>query len=362
MNSGTDALFDLARLGWDDDREVEFAPHAAAGLVPGRVSTQLRGVHLVATAEGEVRAEAAGRLWRESGAAGHPVVGDWVALEPGTGTVTIQAVLERRTAVTRKAAGRATVEQVLAANVDILFVVAGARRRAATSAGWSGSWRAAWDSGAQPVVVLTKADLAAQVAGAVAEAEAVAAGVPVHAVSTVTGEGWRSSARTSPVTAPARSSGRPGPGSRRSSTACSAARSRRRGRSRSDGKGRHTTTHRELFVLPGGGLVVDTPGLRELGLWGDGEGTASAFSEITELAAECRFNDCAHENEPGCAVLAAVESGTLDPERLASYRKLGNEQQFHARKQDARASAEERRKWRRLARSFRKPSDGPWTE
>jgi ribosome biogenesis GTPase len=361
LNSGTDALFDLARLGWDDDREVEFAPHAAAGLVPGRVSTQLRGVHLVATAEGEVRAEAAGRLWRESGAAGHPVVGDWVALEPGTGTITIQAVLERRTAVTRKAAGRATVEQVLAANVDILFVVAGLdgepnlRRLERFLA-------AAWDSGAQPVVVLTKADLAVQVAGAVADAQAVAAGVPVHAVSTVTGEGveeiraYLAGDRTGAFLGPS------GAGKSTLVNRLLGTEEQETREVRSDGKGRHTTTHRELFVLPGGGLVVDTPGLRELGLWGDGEGTASAFGEITELAAECRFNDCAHENEPGCAVLAAVESGTLDPERLASYRKLGNEQQFHARKQDARASADERRKWRRLARSFRKPSDGPWTE
>lgn len=361
MNSGTEALFDLARLGWDDDREVEFAPHAAAGLVPGRVSTQLRGVHLVATPDGEVRAEVAGRLWRESGAAGHPVVGDWVALEPGTtGTVTIQAVLERRTAVARKAAGEATVEQVLAANVDIVFVVAGLdgepnlRRLERFLA-------AAWDSGAQPVVLLTKADLAAQASVAVADAEAVAAGVAVHAVSAVTGEGvdelraYLAGNRTGAFLGPS------GAGKSTLVNRLLGTEEQETREVRSDGKGRHTTTHRELFVLPGGGLVVDTPGLRELGLLGDGEGTASAFGEITELAAECRFNDCAHESEPGCAVLAAVKSGTLDPERLASYRKLGSELQFVARKQDARASAEERRKWRRLARSFRKPSDGPWT-
>ncbi|MGI8606190.1 MAG: ribosome small subunit-dependent GTPase A [Gaiellaceae bacterium] len=360
MNSGTDALFDLARLGWDDDREVEFAPHATAGLVPGRVSTQLRGVHLVATPRGEVRAEAAGRLWQESGAEGHPVVGDWVALEPGAGTVTIQAVLERRTAVARKAAGAATVEQVLAANVDIVFVVAGLdvepnlRRLERFLA-------AAWDSGAQPVVALTKADLAPQVPLAVAEAEAVAAGAAVHAVSVVTGEGvdelrsYLAGNRTGAFLGPS------GAGKSTLVNRLLGTEEQETQDVRSDGKGRHTTTHREPFVLPGGGLFVDTPGLRELGLWGDGEGAASAFGEITELAAECRFNDCAHESEPGCAVLAAVESGRLDPERLASYRKLGNELQFLARKQDARASAEERRRRRRLERSFKKPSDGPWT-
>jgi ribosome biogenesis GTPase len=306
----------------------------------------------VLTERGELRVRLAGRLRHEAASAADlPVVGDWVALRDGM----IHAVLPRRSAFTRKAAWSPTEAQVLAANLDTVFVVSGLdgdfnlRRleRYLTLA---------WESGATPALVLTKADLCEDVGGALLEAEQVALGVPAHVVSNVTGEGLD---ELEPYLGPAKTVallGSSGVGKSTLANRLLGAELQATEEIAEDGRGRHTTTSRQLLRLPGGALLVDTPGLREIQLWDADEGIEEAFADVDELAAGCRFNDCAHRREPGCAVQAAIDQGRLPRERLQSYRALQRELARLARKQDARLRSEERKKRAALARSRRKVS------
>jgi ribosome biogenesis GTPase len=358
--SRTAEVFGLAQLGWGADFEQEFEQHAAAGLVPGRVAVQHRGAYDVYIVEGEVRAGLPGRLLHDAGAAAElPAVGDWVALDaPVGGQTTVRAVLARRTAFVRTAASdqhRVSEQQVVAANVDVVFLVSALvedfnlRRIERYLV-------LAWESGSQPVVVLTKADLCEDVDGAVTEAEGIAIGVPVHAVSNVTGTGVD---ELRPYFAGHRTVAALGSSGVGKSTLINRLAGREVaavGEVRQDGRGRHTTTRRELLAVPGGGFFLDTPGMRELQLSEASVGVEETFDDVTELAAQCRFSDCAHEAEPGCAVQEALRDGRLDPGRLTSYRKLQRELAALERKLDARAKSEERRKWRRFARSQRKDS------
>jgi ribosome biogenesis GTPase len=313
----------LAALGWSDSLAAEFEPHRELGLEPGRVAVQHRGVWIVHGDAGEVRAGLAGRLLHEAASpADLPVVGDWVAYAD----TTIHALLARRTAFIRRGAtgpGGRIEEQVLAANVDVCFLVSALgpdfnpRRLERFLA-------LAWASGAEPVIVLTKADLHDDPARVVAEAEAIGWGVPVLAVSNVTGQGLDQLTRHLDGNRSGALLGSSGVGK-------STLVNRLTGRDlatqelRRDGRGRHTTTHRELVMLPGGGILIDTPGLRELALWDARDGVETVFPEIDELAAKCRFRDCAHEREPGCAVKRAAKDGRLDEKRLAAWRKLKHE-------------------------------------
>ncbi len=361
MTLTTHTRFGLARLGWDETWAEAMQPHRTAGFVPGRVSAQLRGSYTVLTEAGPTRAELAGRLRHESTASGSvPAVGDWVALPSADGESLIHAVLPRRTAITRKAAGRATTAQVLAANVDVVAVVSSLDGDANTRR-LERYLSVAWESGARPIVVLTKADLRDDAEAAAADI-AASAFVSTHAVSGLTGAG------VDAIRAELAGQGTlalVGPSGAGKSTLVNRLLGEERQIThdlRRDGKGRHTTTNRELFLLPGGGVVVDTPGLRELGLWGsEASGTDETFSDVVELAARCRFGDCAHETEPGCAVRAAVDDGQLDAGRLESWRKLERELAWIERRRDGRAISEERRARRRFERSFRRVSDGPWT-
>jgi ribosome biogenesis GTPase / thiamine phosphate phosphatase len=346
---------ELTALGWSPSRAEEFIPHAAAGCVPARVAAQHRGGYVVYAESGERPAEVAGQLRHAAlGPADLPAVGDWVAVRdaPGADAGTILAVLPRRTVFSRKAAGEA-VEQVVAANVDVVFLVSAlgpdlnVRRLERYLA-------AGWDSGAEPVVVLNKSDLADDLPGATAAVEAVAFGVPVHVVSAADGTGLDGLARHLEGNRTGALLGSSGVG--KSSLVNRLVGSERQDVAglRDDGRGRHTTTYRELIPLPGGGLVLDTPGMRELGLWEAGDGVDQTFADVAELAARCRFADCAHGGEPGCAVLAAVEDGRLPAERLESYRKLLREVRHLELKADPRARAEERKRRRRFARSRRR--------
>ena len=260
----------------------------------------------------------------------------------------------RASAFVRAAAGTAVVPQVVAANVDVALVVdavpPNVRRLERYLA-------LAWESGAEPVVVLTKRDLADALPGgldaALADVAAVAPGVRVLATSAVTGEGLDA---LGGLLAPGRTAvllGVSGTGKSTLVNRLVGAARMRTGDVRDDGKGRHTTTHRELVRLPGGALLVDTPGMRELRLWDADDGLARAFDDVTSLAAACRFVDCAHDAEPGCAVRAAVDAGTLPAERLASWRALARELAWQARRADARAQSEERARVRGLVRSMR---------
>ena len=346
---------ELAALGWSPSRAEEFVPYAAAGCVPARVASQHRGGYVVYGEAGDRPAEVSGQLRHASlGPADLPAVGDWVAIRDAedAAAATIHSVLPRQTAFSRKAAGGG-VEQVVAANVDVVFLV-GAFGADLNVRRLERYLAAGWESGADPVIVLNKSDLADDLAGATAEVEAIAFGVPVHAVSAAEGTGLDGLARHLEGNRTAALLGSSGVG--KSSLVNRLLGSERQDVAalRADGRGRHTTTYRELIPLPGGGLLLDTPGMRELGLWDAGDGVDQTFADVAELAATCRFSDCAHEGEPGCAVLAAVEAGRLPAERLESYRKLLRELQHLDVKGDPRALAEARKRRRSFARSLRR--------
>jgi ribosome biogenesis GTPase len=350
----------LTHLGWDPAIEDQFAPHAADGLEPARVAVEQRGAYLLYTERGERWAELSGRLRHAADERGDlPAVGDWVAAaDPeGADRAIVQAVLPRRTKFSRLAASDhgGTIEQVVAANVDVVFLTAGLDGDANVRR-LERYLTLGWESGASPVVVLTKADLCDDVDAAVLEIESVAVGVPVHVVSNVTGEGVDALAPYFAEGRTVAALGSSGVGKSSLVNRLAGEELMPTGDVRADGRGRHTTTHRQLLLLPGGGLYLDTPGMRELRLWESEEGLAAAFDDVAAAAALCRFTDCSHEREPGCGVRVALADGTLAAERYESWRKLQNELRWLAVKQDARLRSEARKERRRFARSQRKAS------
>jgi ribosome biogenesis GTPase / thiamine phosphate phosphatase len=343
----------LQELGWDDFFAEAFRPYEHDNLIPARVAARHHGPCELLSELGRLGGVPAGRLEDDE----LPAVGDWVAARKldGERKAVIEAVLPRRSAFKRKEAWQRAVAQVVAANVDTVFLV--------TAFGGDLNARrieryltAAWDSGSSPVIVANKADLAGDRLLDLADVEAVAIGVPVLVVSAATGEGLdelEAHLRPGRTVALLGSSG----------VGKSTLVNRLVGRDllltrelRSDGRGRHTTTHRELVLLPSGALLMDTPGMRELQLWADEEVLDSTFAEIAELAADCRFSDCSHEHEPGCAVKSAIADGSLPAERFASYRKLQREIRALEIRKDARLKSEARKEWRRRQRSMRKIS------
>jgi ribosome biogenesis GTPase len=333
--------FDLAALGWN----AELAETLEPGQIPGRVLAAHRAAYDVQTADEVVRTRLPGRLVHENV---DVAVGDWVGMTDGL----IRTVLPRRSAIVRGAAGRTSASQTLAANVDVAFVL--------SSLGPDVEPRrierylvTIWESGATPEIVLTKSDRMDDPWPLVAEVEAVAVGVPVHVVSAVTGDGCdalreRLRPGTTAVLLGSSGVGKSTLVNRWAGRELMSVKETRV----DDDEGRHTTTHRELIMLPDGGIVIDTPGLRELQLW-DGGGIEEAFADVEELAGECRFNDCSHTQEPGCAVLAAVRSGELPSERFQSWRKLQRELRAIEIRHDARLRREERRRWQLITREAR---------
>ncbi|MFG2755689.1 ribosome small subunit-dependent GTPase A [Streptomyces wuyuanensis] len=338
----------LATYGWDEGWEAECAPYAEQGLLPGRVVRVDRGQCDVVTPVGTVRADTEFVVPRDP----MKVVctGDWVAVDPEGGEPRyVRTLLSRRTAFVRSTSSKRSEGQVLATNIDHVVICVSLAVEL-DLARIERFLALAWESGAQPLVVLTKADLvpdATALSYLVQDVETTAPGVQVLPVSSLTGEGRDVLAAVvsggTSVLLGVSGAGKSTLANTLLGEDAMAVRSTRD----VDGKGRHTTTTRNLLVLPGGGVLIDTPGLRGVGLFDAGAGVGQVFSEIEELAADCRFHDCAHESEPGCAVLAALADGSLPERRLDSYRKLVRENQRIVAKTDARLRAEIRRDWKR---------------
>jgi ribosome biogenesis GTPase len=346
----------LADLGWNDRLAEAFAPHAGT-LIPARVSLEHTHIYRVLGESGEWLGRVSGRLRHHAAArAEFPAVGDWVGIDPpqDDGMARIRVVLPRASRFSRKAAGEPTEEQVLAANIDVVFLVSGL----------DGDYNlrrieryllVAYDSGATPVILLNKADLVSDPETYVAEVEGLTPGIAVHAISSKDPDSLT-------VVRALLGSGRTGALLGSSGVGKStivnclvgfdllATRDVRI----SDSRGRHTSTSRQLVILPGEGILIDTPGMRELQLWETGEAAASTFGDIAALAENCRFRDCAHESEPGCAVLMAVQNGDLTAERLESFLKLRREQAHQHRLQDQRAQLEQKRLWKSLTKAANK--------
>ena len=342
----------LTTLGWNDRLSEEFEPHREAGLVPARVAVQHRGAWDVITEAGDLRVDVAGRLRHDATSPAElPVVGDWVAVALHTDESggTIQAVLSRRTKFSRKTAWTAAEEQVLVANIDVVFVVTSLNEDL-NPRRLERYMTLAWESGAMPVIVLTKADLVDDPAPAIAAVEVVAYGVPVVPTSTKTGVGLDLVLAYLPPGVTGALLGSSGVGKSTLVNALVGDERIATQEIRDDGRGRHTTTRRELILLEGAGLIVDTPGMRELQLWAADDGLEEAFEDVTVLFAECRFSDCAHDSEPGCAVRAALADGSLPAERWESYVKLQRELEHLERRVDKRARSEARRRWRAISR------------
>jgi ribosome biogenesis GTPase / thiamine phosphate phosphatase len=350
-------------LGWDAGWDAAFEPYAAGGRRPARVVAVHKETAIVrGDVGGDRQATVSGRFRYDALAASDfPAVGDWVALEPGADgssaddPAVIAAVLPRRAAFVRSAAdasrrtaGNLADEQVIASNVDIAFLVAGLdgdfnlRRLERYLA-------VAWSSGVTPVIVLNKADIARDLEERLVAVTAVAPGVPIVVLSALTGDHVIDLAPYLVAGCTSVVLGSSGVG--KSTLLNTLLGEQRQATSEvrdDDSRGRHTTTHRELFALPGGALLIDTPGIRSLEVAGADEGVDTAFDDITELALGCRFSDCRHQGEPGCAVRRAIDDATLGEDRLASFRKLERELAFAERREDPRARAAEAKRWRQI--------------
>ncbi|MGH2820575.1 MAG: ribosome small subunit-dependent GTPase A [Actinomycetota bacterium] len=339
----------ISSLGWDDEREEELR-RAFNGMMPARVSAVHRGAYSLFTVGGELTGKITGRLLHQSLPSDLPAVGDWVAIEarPVEGTASIYGVLDRRTSLSRKVAGRTTQEQMLAANIDVVFIVA-ALDEDFNPRRIERYLTIVWESGAAPVVVLNKSDLCEDVPGAVRETSISAPGVDAIAMSALRGDlqEFRS------FIGPGRTCafvGSSGVGKSTLINSIVGAQAMTVREIREDGKGRHTTTRRQLIPLAGGGALIDTPGMRELQLWDADEGIEASFADIMALAEDCRFSDCSHTHEPGCAVKDALEEGSLDEGRWRSYRKQQAELMSLARRKDKRLAQESARRWKLLTK------------
>ena len=347
-------LSDLSHWGWDEHFELAFAPHRDAGLVPARVSSEHQHIYRVLTGADDLLASVTGRFrHRTERRTDYPAVGDWVAVRPpdrskGDERALVYAVLPRKSAFVRKAAGASASGQVVAANIDTVFLVSGldsdfnVRRIERYLA-------LAWESGARPVIVLNKADVCDDVPSRVREVEAVAKAAPIHVLSCKKDEGLDG---LTPYLVPGETGALLGSSGVGKSTLINRLLGEELQRTRevreADDRGRHTTSHRQLVRLPAGALLVDTPGMREIQLWDADEGLNETFDDIETLAESCRFRDCRHVDEPGCGVKAALERGDLKADRYDSFQKLGRELSHVERRRDRQAELEQKKKSRAI--------------
>ncbi|SFS58828.1 ribosome small subunit-dependent GTPase A [Marininema halotolerans] len=345
----------LQDWGLDPFFEEGYSTYQADRMVKGRVTLEHRHLYRVQVEGGERLASISGKLRHQAvGRDGFPAVGDWVVLrEGGDGRAVIDAILPRKSKFTRREAGFHIDEQIVAANVDTVFLVMGLdqdfnlRRleRYLT---------VAWESGAMPVIVLTKADLCEDPDEKRMQVEQVALGVPVHVVSAFNGEGIDCMKRYLEYGRTVALTGSSGVGKSTLINRLADQELLATGEVRADGRGRHTTTHRELVLLPEGGLLLDTPGMRLLKVWENEGGVDHTFADILTWAEQCKFSDCCHEMEPGCAVQEAIDQGVLDSSRLQNYRKLGRELAYLERKKSSEAMRSEKERWKKLTIQYHK--------
>jgi ribosome biogenesis GTPase len=354
----------LEHLGYNESIAQRFGPFTERGLLPARIVRQDQR-YVVRSSTGEWEAEVSGRFRHEAASReAFPVIGDWVAIDvpQGAGRAVIHGVVERRGAFVRRAAGETTEAQVVAANIDVVFLVQG------LDLDWNTRRLErylvlAWESGAVPVIVLNKADACAELEERIAEAEALGSGVPVVAISALSSMGLDALA---PWLLPGRTVALLGSSGVGKSTLVNALLGEERLRTGavrdSDSRGRHTTTHKELITLPSGALLVDTPGMRELQLWGDVSGLDDSFADVAAFARACKFRDCRHESEPGCAVRAALRDGSLAAERFTSFRKLERELKFLEAQQNDRVRLVEKARWKQVTKAnrVREKIEGGW--
>ncbi|NEW05198.1 ribosome small subunit-dependent GTPase A [Paenibacillus sp. SYP-B3998] len=351
----------LTDLGWNPYFEKAFEPYKQEGYQAGRVCLEHKHMYRVLTETGEALAEISGKmrhnaLRRED----YPAVGDWVvlSLRAEEQKATIHAVLPRQSKFSRKVAGQVTEEQIVATNVNTVFLL--------TALNLDFNVRRierylvlAWESGANPVIVLSKADLCDDSAEKAAEVEAVAFGVPIHIISSAENRGLTELAPYVTNGQTVALLGSSGVGKSTLINRIYGEEILETGDIRyGDDKGKHTTTHRELLVLPGGGIFIDTPGMRELQLWEASDGLKSSFQDIEELGASCFFQDCKHENEPNCAVKLALAEGHLEQERFLSYLKLQKELAYLARKEDKALQSAEKEKFKKMRQAFKNQHNG----
>ncbi|MFY4774466.1 ribosome small subunit-dependent GTPase A [Metabacillus sp. RGM 3146] len=347
----------LVNLGWNEDFEKETELYQESGYSFGRVSLEHKRIYRVILENGEILAEISGKMrFVAESREDYPAVGDWVAVTPRFEEQkgTIHGILPRKSKFSRKAAGDTTEEQIVAANIDTLFIVA-ALNNDFNIRRIERYLIMAWESGANPVIVLNKADLCSDKEEKRKEIESAALGVPVYFISALHGsddlEEIKKYAENGQTIALIGSSG----------VGKSTLTNRLLGKERQatqevrvgDDRGKHTTTYRELLPLPEGGCLIDTPGMRELQLWSADVGFQGTFEDIEELGLQCQFADCRHKSEPNCAILQAIEEGELDADRFESYKKLQRELAYLSRKEDKKAQADEKAKWKSISKTMR---------
>lgn len=347
----------LSLYGWNDKKYSTVLKEISQGFMPGRITSRSRGIYTAVTESGEVRAELSGAFrYKTVDNLDYPVTGDYVVLRKEQDTHIVEQVLERSSLLKRKAPGDTSEEQALAANLDLAFLVFGLDGGRSFSTGAIERLSTlVWNSGASPVILLNKADLTDDPEPYIKEAELAAPGVPVYAVSAETG-------KSLDIISSLLKEGETGVFIGRSGVGKSALTNSLMGRSvrvtgavrEDDRKGRHTTTNSELMLLPWGALLIDSPGIREIQLTGDVQAVGETFPEIEAAAMKCRFNDCSHNSEPGCAVQEAIKAGLISVERFRSYQKHLNEIRYQQRRGDKRLEQQERDKWKAIHKEYKK--------
>lgn len=347
----------LHELGWCDffAQYLSAADYTTANYTVGRVALEHKSSYLIYSEQGELNATISGKLRHQATTAqAHPAIGDWVIIQPtNEGTAVIQQILPRKSQFSRKTAGAKTEVQIVAANVDTVFLVSGLDqdfnlRRIERYLILT------WESGASPVIVLNKADLCPDVEQRISDVEAIAPGVEICVISAAQQQGLdalKAYLQPGQTVALLGSSG-VGKSTLTNQLLGNAVQSVQSVRQKDD-HGRHTTTRRELFLLPTGGLLIDTPGMREVQVWAGEESLQETFVDVETLASQCQFRNCRHVNEPGCAVQQALETGLLDKARLLNYQKLQKELNYLSRKQDQRLELNERARWKQITKSLR---------